>query len=208
MALVSGIAIALAGLGVVFFVAGLSAARRRRPIRLGVRWVVALLFFVSSALLVAVGLGTHGYQALTREERAATVDVRPKGPQRFEAVFRFPDGRTAKFDLRGDELYVDAHILKWTPIANVLGLHTDYELDRVAGRYSEIEDERSQPRSVFSLGAERPVDLFQLRRRFGWLRFLVDAEYGSATFIVADRPARFSLLVSTTGLLIRQAGTP
>ena len=208
MALLSGIAIALAGLGVVFFVAGLSAARRRRPVRLGVRWVFALLLFVSSALLVVVGLGTHGYRALTREERAATVDVRPKGPQQFEAVFRFPDGRTAKFDLRGDELYVDAHILKWRPIANVLGLHTEYELDRVAGRYAEIEDERSQPRSVFSLRSERPVDLFQLRRRFRWLRFLVDAEYGSATFIVADRPARFSLLVSTTGLLIRHVGTP
>jgi hypothetical protein len=33
---------------------------------------------------------------------------------------------------------------------------------------------------------------------------VVDAEYGSATFIAADRPALFEVRVSTTGLLIRE----
>jgi len=32
---------------------------------------------------------------------------------------------------------------------------------------------------------------------------LVDAEYGSATFVAAGRPAQFEVRVSTTGLLIR-----
>jgi hypothetical protein len=33
---------------------------------------------------------------------------------------------------------------------------------------------------------------------------LLDVEYGSATFVHADRPALFEIRVSTTGLLIRE----
>jgi hypothetical protein len=202
--LLQGIALAAAGLGLLFFVAGISAARRRRLVRLATHWVLALLFGVTAALFIAISVGTQGYRALTHEETAATVEVRPAGHQRFEARFRFSDGRAQTFMLRGDELYIDAHILKWKPVVNLLGLHTDYELDRVSGRYAALEDERGQPRSVFSLGAERPIDLFEARRRHALLGLLVDAEYGSATFIGVDRPTRFALRVSTTGLLIRE----
>jgi hypothetical protein len=98
---------------------------------------------------------------------------------------------------------VDARILKWSYWANVLGLHTAYELDRVAGRYRLMEDELSKPRTLQSLARERPVDLFGLRKRYEALSPFYDAEYGSATFIAADRPAIYEVLVSTTGLLAR-----
>jgi hypothetical protein len=39
---------------------------------------------------------------------------------------------------------------------------------------------------------------------FPLLRPLLDAEYGSATFITANKAAEFELRVSTTGLLIRK----
>jgi len=47
------------------------------------------------------------------------------------------------------------------------------------------------------------VDMFYLRRRFEILKPLVDAEYGSATFINSNRAEEFEVMVSTTGLLIR-----
>ena len=46
--------------------------------------------------------------------------------------------------------------------------------------------------------------MFDLRRRFAILTPLVDAEYGSATFINANSTAEFRIMVSTTGLLIRK----
>jgi hypothetical protein len=109
----------------------------------------------------------------------------------------------ATYDLLGDEIYVDAHILKWKPVANIFGLHTSYELDRVAGRYRSIEQERSAPRSVHSVARDRPVDLFGLRQRHAFLAPLLDAEYGSPTFVPVTGPAELELRVSTTGLLIR-----
>ena len=36
---------------------------------------------------------------------------------------------------------------------------------------------------------------------------LVDAEYGSATFVPANAPAEYDVLVSTSGLMVRRAGS-
>jgi hypothetical protein len=135
----------------------------------------------------------------------ARVEVERLSPERFIAVFKYTDGRRQTFDLAGDEFYVDARILKWKAPANLFGLHTAYELDRVAGRYAAIEDERSAARSIFSLAAANPVDLFGLRRRFPFLEPLVDAEYGSASYITASDGVSLELRVSTTGLLLRAA---
>jgi hypothetical protein len=157
-----------------------------------------------AALAGVIGIGMQGYRALTREEVAARVVVQPLGPQRFSATFHLP-GRpeTIYYELAGDAIYVDAHILKWKPIVNVLGLHTAYELDRVSGRYQDVEQERSAPRTVYTLTPERRVDLFGLRTRYAFLAPVLDAEYGSGTFVRVTAPAELEILVSTTGLLIR-----
>jgi len=78
-----------------------------------------------------------------------------------------------------------------------------YELDRVAGRYTRLEDEQSKPRTVFHLSQEKRINLFRLRQKYALLRPLLDAEYGSGTFIAADKEGEFEIRVSTSGLLIR-----
>ena len=65
-------------------------------------------------------------------------------------------------------------------------------------------DEQASDRTVFSLATEKPIDMFSLRQRYALLSPLLDAEYGSATFVPANRTAEFELLVSTSGLLIRE----
>lgn len=200
------VALVFAVLGIACFIAGYYAIRKRRLFGTAASGVVGLLFVTLAALCSTIAVATQGYRALTREEVAALIETAPMGSQSFRATFRFPDGAERSYTLAGDEVYVDAHILKWKPIANVLGLHTAYELDRVGGRYVRLEDEQNRPRTVFSLAERKPVDMFELRRRFPLLRPLVDAEYGSATFVLANRPARFEVRVSTTGLLIRRVG--
>lgn len=197
--------IALGALGAILLLAAIVALARLRPFAFLVRTLAGLVLLALATVVGAVAFGLQGYRALTREEVAAQMSVRPAGAQRFQATLRFPDGRMRTYDLLGDEIYVDAHILKWKPAANILGLHTSYELDRVAGRYRDIGQERSAPRSVHSLAGERPVDLFGLRQRFAFLAPLLDAEYGSATFVPVTEPAELELRVSTTGLLMRQA---
>ena len=198
-------AIILGLLGAILMIAGIVALMRARPLRFALRTLAGLLLLSIGMLAGTIAIGTQGYLALTREDVAARLFVQPHGPQRFAAVVRFLDGHQATFELAGDEIYVDAHIIKWKPLANLLGLHTVYELDRVGGRYHAIEEERSAVRTVYSLAQDRPVDLFGLRRRYALLGVLLDAEYGSATFIPVTGPAEFEVRVSTTGLLIREA---
>jgi hypothetical protein len=199
------VALAFGALGAILVLAGLVALLRWRPMRFIFRTLIGLLLLALGALSGTVAIGTQGYRALTHEEVAARISVRPAGPQKFAATVRHPDGRSQVFDLAGDEIYVDAHILKWKPIANVIGLHTAYELDRVAGRYQAIEQERSAPRTVYLLREERPVELFRLRQRYSFLAPLYDAEYGSATFVQVKEPAELEVRVSTSGLLVREA---
>ena len=189
-------------------VAAIALLRRPRGmIRLGasaLSVLLALTLLAGGALCAVLAAGLSGYRALTREELAATVHTTPTGPQKFETRIVLPDGSEANYLLAGDQFAIEARILKWHPWANLLGLHTAYELDRVTGRYVDIEDERHLPRTVFPLSPAHPIDLFAWRAKLPWLAPAVDAEYGSSTFTRGDRAATFEVRVSTTGLLVRE----
>jgi hypothetical protein len=192
-------------LSLVFFIVAVGALRRKKLLSSVLRLLLSVLFLTLAALFGTITIATVGYRALTYEETAATVRIEPLATKSFMAHFTFPDGRQASYKLAGDELYVDAHILKWKHFVNILGLHTAYELDRVAGRYIDVKDELVSPRTVFVLSPVRPLNMFNLRQRYFFLRSLLDADYGSATFINSDKPASFEIRVSTTGLLIRDS---
>src|ERR1051325_5599648 len=189
--------------GVLFLRAAPAAVRRGRWAGGGVRALLGLLLLALGALAATITIGIHGYRALTLEVLAANVKTEPVGSQRFRATIVLPDRRLAMYELAGDAFYIDAPILKWRPAANLLGLHTAYELDRVGGRYNAIADERTKPHTMYSLARARRLDLFSLVRRFPLFRPLVDAEYGSAAFVAATRPVEYEVRVSTTGLLMR-----
>jgi len=199
-------ALVVGALGALFLLGAIIALFRARALGFAMRLLAAMALLALGTLFGAIAIGTQGYRALTREDLAARIVVQPTGAQRFSATVRFADGREASYDLAGDEIYVDAHILKWRPLANVLGLHTAYELGRLAGRYRELGEERRAPRTVYLLGTERPLDLFSLRQRHAFLAPLVDAQYGSATFVPVTERAELEVRVSTTGLLMRELG--
>ncbi len=192
-------------LSLIFSIAAIGALRRKKLLKSALRILLTAFFLSLAALFGTITIATVGYRALTYEETAATVRIEPLGAKSFMAHFIFPDGRRASYHLAGDELYVDAHILKWKPFVNIMGLHTTYELDRVTGRYIDVKDELLSPRTVFILSQDKPLNMFNLRQRYFFLRHLLDAEYGSATFINSDKSATFEIRVSATGLLIRDS---
>ena len=204
MAVLTVVALVCAAFGALLVAGMIIYARRRQLLRSLGLLLSGLFLFALAALGGTVSVGVKGYRALTAEEVAARVRTEPTGPQRFRATVELPDGRVGQFDVAGDQLYVDAHILKWKPLVNLLGLRTGYELDRVGGRYVAVADERQRPHTIFPLGPDRPVDVFGfVRRHPRVLAPLVDATYGSGTFVGADQPGWFEVRVSTTGLLIR-----
>ena len=196
-------------LAIVLFYIAASAWRNRRRLSSSVGLLAAVLCLTIGVLLGAITVGIRGYRAFTQEALAATIKTDPLGPHHFRATVTLADNSLHMFDLAGDAVYIDAHVLKWRPIGTLLGLETVYELDRIAGRYQALGDEQSQQRTVYSLAANKPFDAFDLARRYLVLRPFVDAEYGSATFIgaTARGGGTYEVRVSTTGLLVRPSRT-
>src|SRR5438552_15062786 len=193
---------------VILIIIAASAWRNRRRLSSSVGFLAAALCLTAGMLLGAITVGIQGYRAFTQEALAATIKTEPVGPHRFRATVTLPDRSLLMFDLAGDAVYVDAHVLKWRPLGTLLGLETVYELDRIAGRYQALGDEQTLERTVYSLAQKKPFDAFDLARRYWVLRPFVDAEYGSATFVSSAgtpaRPATYEVRVSTTGLLVRR----
>ena len=73
------------------------------------------------------------------------------------------------FMLAGDEWQLDARVLKWKGWANLLGLDAQYRLERVSGRYRDIEQERNDERTVYALSENPGVDLWTLSTRLSAL---------------------------------------
>ncbi len=196
------LAVLLGILGFALGFAAFAALARARLFSFVFRALLSLIFLVAGAGLGVISLGIEGMRALTKEETAARIKVVPSGLQRFDATVTFADGRTEIYDLAGDDIYVDGHIVKWTPLANMLGLHTSYRLDRISGRYRSLDQENTARHTAYAMGTPAMFDLVALGKRLPLGEFF-DAEYGSATFVPVAPPGELELKVSTTGLLLR-----
>jgi hypothetical protein len=162
------------------------------------------LFFVALAVAAfLVGVNLRTYQRLTAEQPAGELQFTRLGPHQFNGVLTYPNGSVALFFLRGDEWQVDARILKWQAPVNLAGFDTAFRLDRISGRYTQIEDERSQPRTVYPLNQPDAIDVWDLARRYHtWMPWF-DALYGSATFVPMADNATYEISVSQSGLIAR-----
>src|SRR5271169_883294 len=118
------ITILFAMLALFFLIAAIVALRKGKLFGMAMKFISMLLMLSLAAFFGTVSISLQGYQALTKEELAAVVKIEPTGVQEFTARFIFPDKSERVFSLAGDQLYVDAHILKWKPLANICGLHT------------------------------------------------------------------------------------
>jgi hypothetical protein len=199
--------VAIAGTGgVISLLLAIAAVRRMRD------WQFrrGSVYLVGAALVAALGVGgallaasLHTYSRLTHEEEAARVVLRLLGPQRYELLLVREGEPARRYELRGDEWQIDARVLKWGAMGNLLGFDTVYRFERLAGRYSDHELERKAPRTVYALSTDGAVDFWQLLKRYQRYLPVADALYGSAAYVPMADGAQYVVSVSTTGLLIR-----
>lgn len=199
--------VAIAGTGgVISLLLAIAAVRRMRD------WEFrrSSVYLAGAALVAALGLGgallaasLHTYSRLTHEEEAARVVLRLLGPQRYELLLLREGAPSRRYELRGDEWQIDARVLKWGSLGNLLGFDTVFRFERLAGRYADTELERKAPRSVYALSQDGAVDFWQLLKRYQRYLPVADALYGSAAYVPMADGAQYVVSVSATGLLIR-----
>jgi hypothetical protein len=190
----------------VCFLFLIAAARRlssRRVLSGLAHGATAIIIALGVVCAALIGLNLRTYQRLSYEQPAAELQLTRTGDRQYNGVLAYPDGERASFVLRGDEWQVDARMLKWTAFANLLGFDAAYRLERIEGRYANIDDERTQPRSVYALASPGTIDPWELVHRYrSWLPW-VDAMYGSATYLPMSDGALYEIKVSQSGLIAR-----
>jgi len=193
-------------LALVCLLLALRHIRRRRLLRSGLQGLFAVLLLGLAGLLLLIGINLHTYQRLTYEKPIAELDFRQLGPQRFRArLIRLPGRSAAGYELDGDEWQIDARVLKWKPPATLLGLNARYRLERLSGRYRNINSERELPRTVYKLAPGTRPDLWNLLGALqAWLGW-VDAYYGNAAYLPMADGARYEVSLDQSGLVARPA---
>lgn len=189
------------------FFLGLAVARlgQRRPMA-ALRSGCAGCFTLGvGVLLAAIGLNLYTYARLTYEQPVAALAFEQIAPQQFRARLVHANGEARAYALSGDEWQLDARVLKWHGLANLLGLDAQYRLERLSGRYSNVAQQNTQPGSAHDLGLRQGLDVWRTAHRFqNWLP-LVDARYGSAAYLPMADGARYSVSLTQSGLVARPA---
>jgi hypothetical protein len=178
---------------------------RRRPMRGCSHGVAGLIVGLIVAAVLLVGLNLLTYARFTSEQPIGTICFVKLAQQRYAATFKGADGQVVNTALAGDQWELDARIIKWTGLATELGLQPLYRLDRLSGRYADIHQARTRPRSIVALSNDPGIDLYAVaRKQAGWLP-LVDAAYGSGTYLPMADGAAYRISLSFSGLLARPA---
>ncbi|MBN8431903.1 cation/multidrug efflux pump [Microbulbifer salipaludis] len=168
------------------------------------RGTVGLLLLAGALLIVLVALDVYSYRNLEQEHSVGTVSFERMGDQHFMVKFADEDGISQEFELYGDQWQLDARMLKWKGVLARWGIEPAYRLDRLSGRYLTLQDERTKERSVHALGESgHGVDVWALLRDMDNRVPVVDAVYGSATFLPMQDGAVYEVRISHTGLLAR-----
>ncbi len=178
-------------------------ARRRRPVRATRSLAGGTASAVAGGASIMLAFSYYGYGRLVDEQTIGKIAFTQSAPEQFVARLMLDDQQDRTFELLGNEWQMDARVVTWKPPATMLGLDPIFQLDRLSGRYSSLDDERSKVRSVHSLSEPIAMDVWQFARKYPKLMPGVDAHYGTATYLPMVHGAVFEVTMTRTGLIAR-----
>jgi hypothetical protein len=159
--------------------------------------------------IILLGASIHTYSTLTAETLIAQVRFERTGEQEYVAYLRTGDlCNELELPILGDQWRIDAQFLKWKYWALLLGLDSQYRLERFEGRYSAIDDENRKPNLAHSLDAPTAVDVVAIAESLGDLNFLIDTSYGSSTYQYIDTERLHEVYKTPTGIFTRSVARP
>ena len=178
-------------------------ARRRRPLRATGSLAGGAASGAVGAASILLAFSYFGYGRLVDEQVVSQIEFSQSAPGEYVARLMIAGEPDRFFPLRGDEWQMDARVVNWKPPATLLGLDPIYQLERLSGRYSSVDEEMSEQRTVHALSEAKALDVWKVARRFPRLMPGVDAYYGTATYVPMADGARFEVTMTRTALIAR-----
>ncbi|MCK5242687.1 hypothetical protein KAR34_09565 [bacterium] len=217
-------------LGAVIFILGLLMflrqiinilnfyAKRSQPLARRMRLDLdqRILFMLISVILALLGtslllggITMRTYVSFTRADQVGSVECLSWNAEEKFMVVSMATIEQGKiktkqtFSLYGDQWEISAHILKWDPKVNLLGLHTGYRLNQIKGIYLDAEDETKRLHRAYAITPGKDW-LWWALSRFDAQLPMVEAVYGNAVSQIAKPGDRFDIFVTTSGLSARR----
>lgn len=189
----------IGALGAVLVIAGLLFFLRPRWLLGWLKGMAVFGVIVLGLYALAIAVNLSAYQSLEGMKTVATISTSQEGEQIWRVTLETADGTSTVRTLRGDQWQIDARIIRFAGPIRWLGVAPGYRLERLGGRYTSLEQERSAPRTVIGLSDATWPDLWELDRQFN-LPF-VEGVYGNATFMPMRDGAMFDVRLSASGLV-------
>lgn len=164
------------------------------------------LLFVAGAVLLLVGSNLYTFHRLTDESPIAELRFRETGSQEYEATIAYGDFcHPEKHLLYGDQWRMDAQFLKWRSWANLLGFDSMYRVERLAGRYLDVQDENTRRHLSYELYPEGQLDLIMILDSYNGRLSPVDTLYGSSVYDAMQEDTLYRVYRTQSGLLVRKS---
>ena len=190
-------------LAIIFLIRIFSCTRRGRILRAGGSGISCIACVAVAGVTLLTAFSYYSYGRLTSEQVISSVQFRQTAADEYEARLMIRGEHDRFFSLRGNEWQLDARLISWKPPVTILGLDPIYRLERLSGRFSDIERERAEVRTVYALAPHSYLDIWAVARQFPLLTPGVDAQYGSATYVPMSDGARFEVSLSRDALKAR-----
>lgn len=167
----------------------------------GFQSLFMLSLFVITLLLFS---SLNTYSRLTVEKDVADVVVRNVSGKQYELELISDSGQSNRFLINGDEWQIDVRIIKWKGWAILLGLDSYYQLDRLSGRYKDIDQANVTTLVAHKISNEQAgMSIWQLRRLVGDRLVILDAYFGQSVFMPMRHLAQYKLSITQAGLIAR-----
>src|SRR6478672_3007780 len=167
-------------------------------------WSFVLIVVLGAPAVVLLSASVYTYHRLSGETLIAEWRFEQFRDREYAAHLRTGDRCDERvLTVYGDQWRVDAEFLKWKYWALLLGLDSQYRLDRLEGRYRSVVDQNSEPKLAHDLRDDTAVDVVSLAEGLGRWNFLIDASYGSSTYQDIDPANLYYVYRTQTAIMTR-----
>lgn len=215
MSLIWWIMPSIAGvIGLLLLFAGFGKLANLKPFAGVTRLAFGTGFLGLAGVVVFAGLNIQTYKRLTYERPVAVVKFAavPEQAGAYTADVTFSDGtRLTQADgsqpvFRGDEWQIGARVIKFKPMANILGYDSVYRLEHMRStlstQFSSDAVTEGKIDGVRIITTEPGIDVSKLADTYG-SRFGIDSEYGSATYQPMGDGYEYEISITQDALIAR-----
>ncbi len=167
-----------------------------------IRRLLLLTVIVVMALLSSAPF--YIYDRFNQESPVARLSFVKTADFNYMAQLQQGDFCTSKqYIVLGDQFQLDAGFVKWKGLGVLLGFEPRYRLDRLSGRFSDLNAQNSLVTISHNLAPDVLFDFFDESTPQGKQGWLIDTRYGSSVYLSIDPLLQYIVFATEDGLIAR-----